>query len=58
MKHRRFQGIENAPWITPEGLLDPATFPIEVPIRQCLDPKSERFRDDWDLWPDLEDEIR
>ena len=35
--------LANAPWITKEGTLDPGKFPIDVPIRQCLDPRSEAF---------------
>ena len=45
MKPRRLRGFENVPWITADGFLDPAKFPIEVPIRQCLDPSSREFRD-------------
>ena len=30
--------------MTPDGFFDPAKFPIEVPIRQCLDATSEEFR--------------
>ena len=40
MKSTRPPGFEDVPWITPDGFFDPAKFPIEVPIRQCLDPVS------------------
>lgn len=44
MKAKRSRGVPNVPWITADGF-DPAKFPIEVPIRQCLDPSSRQFRD-------------
>ncbi len=45
MKSKRPPALENVPWITADGFFDPAKFPIEVPIRQCLDPSSREFRD-------------
>jgi hypothetical protein len=45
MKPKRLPEFEDPPWITPDGFFDPAKFPIEVPIRQCLDPTSGDFRD-------------
>jgi hypothetical protein len=44
MKAKRLTGLPNVPWITADGL-DPAKFPIEAPIRQCLDPTSQQFRE-------------
>ena len=44
MKPKRLTGLENLPWITADGF-EPAKFPIEVPIRQCLDSTSQQFRD-------------
>ena len=41
---KRPPGLEDVPWITPDGFFEPAKFPIEVPIRQCLDPTSAEFR--------------
>jgi len=43
MNPKRLPDLANVPWITARGTLDPAKFPIEVPIRQCLDPSSEDF---------------
>jgi hypothetical protein len=43
MKSKRPPELANVPWITAEGTLDCSKFPIEVPIRQCLDPSSEQF---------------
>ncbi len=44
MKSKRPPGLEDVAWITPDGYFDPAKFPIEGPIRQCLDPAAEGFR--------------
>ena len=35
--------LANAPWITKEGWLDPAKFPIETPVGQCLNPRADAF---------------
>ena len=43
MKPKRLPELANVPWITAEGTLDCSKFPIDVPIRQCLDPSSEKF---------------
>jgi hypothetical protein len=43
MKSKRPPELANVPWITAEGTLDCSKFPIDVPIRQCLDPSSEAF---------------
>ena len=43
MKSKRPPELANVPWITAEGTLDCSEFPIDVPIRQCLDPSSEEF---------------
>ena len=43
MKSKRPPELANVPWITAEGTLDCGKFPIDVPIRQCLDPSSEEF---------------
>jgi hypothetical protein len=44
MNPKRVSNLPNVPWVTASGTLDPAKFPIEVPIRQCLNPGSEEFR--------------
>jgi len=44
MKAKRLARLPKVPWITADGF-DPAKFPIEVPIRQCLDSTSQQFRD-------------
>ena len=44
MNRKRLPNLAGVPWITARGTLDPAKFPIEAPIRQCLDPASEEFR--------------
>ena len=43
MKSKRPPELASVPWITAEGTLDCSKFPIDVPIRQCLDPSSEEF---------------
>jgi len=43
MKSKRPPELANVPWITAEGTLDCGKFPIDVPIRQCLDASSEEF---------------
>jgi hypothetical protein len=42
MKDKRLTGLPNVPWVTADGF-EPAKFPIEVPIRQCLDATSRQF---------------
>lgn len=41
MKSRWPAGSPNVPWITAEGTFDPAKFPIDRTLRQCVSPDSE-----------------
>ena len=44
MKPTRRSDLPNVPWITAAGAFDPAKFPIESTLQQCVGLDLERFR--------------
>ncbi|MEK6631383.1 MAG: hypothetical protein AABY89_11685 [Acidobacteriota bacterium] len=44
MKTKRAAGLPNVPWITAEGTFDPAKFPIDSTLRQCVSSNFNEFR--------------
>lgn len=44
MKTTRLVDLPKVPWITAEGAFDPAKFPIDSTLRQCVSSGSEELR--------------
>ena len=44
MKPTRKSGLPNVPWITADGAFDPAKFPIDSILQQCVGLDLEKFR--------------
>jgi hypothetical protein len=44
MKPTRKSDLPNVPWITTVGAFDPAKFPIDPTLQQCVGLDLERFR--------------
>ncbi len=44
MKSKRSVPLPNVPWITAEGTFDPAKFPIDSTLRQCVSSNSDDLR--------------
>jgi hypothetical protein len=44
MKPTRRSDLPNVPWITADGAFDPAKFPIDLTLQQCVGLDLERFR--------------
>ena len=44
MKSKRPAGLPNLPWITAKGAFDPAKFPIDSTLRQCVSSNFDECR--------------